>query len=93
MRLAAACLILAALAAAPSAAAPPASPAPAAPPPAAASARAAELADQDRRSEALNTAENQKHAEIQAHNDAAKAAYEKALAEHATAMAQAMRPA
>ncbi len=80
MRVAVACLILAALASPAAAiAAAPAKP----------SARALELADQNRRSEALNVAVNRKNAEIQARNDAAKAAYDKALSEHAAAVSAA----
>jgi len=45
-------------------------------------AREAELADQARRSEALNVEVNRKNREVQARNDAAKAAYATALADY-----------
>jgi hypothetical protein len=50
-------------------------------------ARDAEIADQDRRSEALNVQINQANAAVQARNDAVRTAYEKALAEHAQTQA------
>jgi hypothetical protein len=50
-------------------------------------AREAELADQNRRSEALNVAVNHANAAVQARNDAARAAYEKALGDYAQARA------
>ena len=42
----------------------------------------AEIADQDRRSEALNVEINRKNREVQARNDAATAAYAKAQADY-----------
>lgn len=51
-------------------------------------AREAELADQNRRSEALNAEINRRNAEIEARNATARAAYEKAQAEHRTALEQ-----
>ena len=60
---------------------------PTAPPPtddvlAAKLATAAELADQARRTNALNVEVNRKNREVQARNDAAKAAYAKAMADY-----------
>lgn len=49
---------------------------------------AAELADQNRRSEALNVEINRKNREVQARNDAKKAAFEKAMADYKAAVAQ-----
>jgi hypothetical protein len=45
-------------------------------------ARDAELADQARRSNALNVEVNRKNREVQARNDAAKAAYEKSVVDY-----------
>lgn len=64
--------------AAPAAAQPPQDPA----------ARAAELADQNRRSEALNVEVNKANASVQAHNDAAQAAYQRTLADWRSAKAE-----
>jgi hypothetical protein len=49
---------------------------------------AAELADQNRRSEALNAQVNRKNREVQARNDAAKAAYDKAMVDYHAQIAQ-----
>ncbi|WP_374471094.1 hypothetical protein [Phenylobacterium sp.] len=50
-------------------------------------ARDAEIAEQDRRSEALNVELNRRNAEIAARNDAAQKAYDAALADYARAKA------
>lgn len=50
-------------------------------------ASAAELADQNRRSNALNVEVNRKNREVQARNDAKRAAYEKAVADHQAQLA------
>lgn len=47
----------------------------------------AEIADQDRRSEALNVEINRKNAAVEARNRAAKASYDKAQADYAAALA------
>jgi hypothetical protein len=81
----------AALAAAAVGAAAPAPPAPAKLSDAALAARlayAAEIADQNRRSEALNAEVNRKNREVQAHNDALKAAFDRAMADYRIAVAQ-----
>lgn len=48
---------------------------------------AAELADQNRRSEALNVEVNRKNREVQARNDATRAAFEKSMADYRAALA------
>ncbi|MBS0331151.1 MAG: hypothetical protein JSS35_00150 [Proteobacteria bacterium] len=47
----------------------------------------AEIADQDRRSDALNVEINRKNRDVQARNDAAKAAFEKAMADYRSQVA------
>ncbi len=49
---------------------------------------AAELADQNRRSDALNVEINRKNREVQARNDAKSAAFAKAMADYKSALAQ-----
>lgn len=67
-----------------------AAPAAAQPPsePAARAAHDAEIADQDRRSEALNVEVNKANAAVQARNEAAQAAYQRALADWRSAKAE-----